>query len=185
MHNFLVLNTVIVLIVCSGNWVWFNHRRQALFQSQIHPSGKQLVSIGPANWSLTYAFDLARFTTLTKLCVAMMTPASKFFFLLRHWPPTSTGVLDVARQCPARKASHHATVCTLTKRTTYRASCRRLSKTVSLQELLCFVHHWKKWLTVNNFTLGLMTDRVGFIKLVRNEGKRFRPLGKFITEFTR
>ena len=31
----------------------------------------------------------------------------------------------------------------------------------------------------------MITDRQIFIKLVRNENKRFRPLGKFITEFTR
>ena len=30
-----------------------------------------------------------------------------------------------------------------------------------------------------------MTDRNEFLKLVRNESKRFRPLGKFISEFTR
>lgn len=34
-------------------------------------------------------------------------------------------------------------------------------------------------------SIGLITDRQQFIKLVRNENKRFRPLGKFITEFTR
>ena len=33
--------------------------------------------------------------------------------------------------------------------------------------------------------IGLITDRNAFIKIVRNENKRFRPLGKFITEFTR
>ena len=33
--------------------------------------------------------------------------------------------------------------------------------------------------------IGLITDRSKFIKLVRNENKRFRPLGKFVTEFTR
>lgn len=32
---------------------------------------------------------------------------------------------------------------------------------------------------------GLLTDRSAFIKLVRLENKRFRPLGKFITEFVR
>lgn len=31
----------------------------------------------------------------------------------------------------------------------------------------------------------MMTDRHAFIKLVRNESKRFRPLGKYVTEFTR
>ena len=30
-----------------------------------------------------------------------------------------------------------------------------------------------------------MTDRQAFIKVVRNENKRFRPLGKYVTEFTR
>ena len=33
--------------------------------------------------------------------------------------------------------------------------------------------------------IGLITDRNTFIKIVRNENKKFRPLGKFITEFTR
>jgi len=32
---------------------------------------------------------------------------------------------------------------------------------------------------------GLITDRTIFIKLVRQESKRFHPLGKFICEFTR
>ena len=32
---------------------------------------------------------------------------------------------------------------------------------------------------------GLITDRRTFLKIVKNESKRFRPLGKYITEFTR
>jgi len=35
------------------------------------------------------------------------------------------------------------------------------------------------------FENSLINDRSKFIKLVRNENKRFRPLGKFVTEFTR
>jgi len=35
------------------------------------------------------------------------------------------------------------------------------------------------------FENSLITDRTKFIKLVRNENRRFRPLGKFVTEFTR
>ena len=31
----------------------------------------------------------------------------------------------------------------------------------------------------------MLTDRNAFIKIVRNENKKFRPLGKFVTEFTR
>ena len=43
------------------------------------------------------------------------------------------------------------------------------------------------WLLILSFVscVGLITDRNAFIKIVRNENKRFRPLGKFITEFTR